>query len=120
MKVIEEKLILTTEELEIYQNFNVFPQSENLNKLEGLDRLFLLFICSKNHESEEISENCASFMSEMNIILDSLESSKDLIGEYTATEFSNIIMKSYIPNPYTKEESRNIRRESNLNTILKK
>jgi len=120
MKVTDGKLTLTTEELYIYQNFNVFPQSENLNKLKDLDRLFLLFICSKNHESDEINENCAPFMCEMNTILSSLESSDNLIGKYTANELSNFIMNSdKLPPIYSSEEARNIRRESNLNTILK-
>ena len=46
------KLIVSDEFLEIYRNFNVYDQTEQINKLSDRERYLLLILCVDKHDDE--------------------------------------------------------------------
>jgi hypothetical protein len=116
---IEKELIVSDEFINIYKNFNVIDQIENMKKLSRKE-LFLLLIFSLDKHSDEdpvVIHNLQPFKEECMLIFD-LQDDKEVDNEYIK-ELVELTYDKYIdtdilrdtngdklPEPLTKEEVR--------------
>jgi hypothetical protein len=116
---IEKELIVSDEFINIYKNFNVIDQIENMKKLSKKE-LFLLLILSLDKHSDEdtvVIHNLQPFKEECMLIFD-LQDDKEVDNEYIK-ELVELTHDKYIdtdilidknggelPEPLTKEEVR--------------
>jgi type IV secretory pathway VirB4 component len=125
---IEKVLIVSDEFINIYKNFNVIDQIENMKKLSRKE-LFLLLIFSLDKHSDEdpvVIHNLQPFKEECMLIFD-LQDDKEVDNEYIK-ELVELTDDKYIdtdvivdtdgnklPEPLTKEEVR----DAKINIINK-
>jgi hypothetical protein len=113
------KLIVSDEFLEIYRNFNVYDQTEQINKLSDRERFLLLILCVDKHDDENpiVLYNFKPFKEEIKEIYevhDNKETTNqvllDLIKEtnHKHVEIDYIRDKdgNKVPDPFDKNEVR--------------
>jgi hypothetical protein len=116
---IEKELIVSDEFINIYKNFNVIDQIENMKKLSRKE-LFLLLIFSLDKHSDEdpvVIHNLLPFKEECMLIFDLQDDKgvdneyiKELVelthDEYISTDILRDANGNKLPEPLTKEEVR--------------
>jgi hypothetical protein len=119
---------VSNEFVEIYKNFNVFNQVENMKRLEKLELYLLLTFCLDRHQEEDkvVIHNLKPFKEECMLIYD-LQDDKEIDNPYmkelvelTGDKYINTdtIVDSdgnKLPEPLTKEEVR----DAKINIINK-
>ena len=113
------KLIVSDEFLEIYRNFNVYDQTEQINKLSDRERYLLIILCLDKHDDENtiVRYNFKPFKEEIKEIYEVQDNKEtknqillDLIKEtnHKHVESDNIRDKNgnKVPDPFDKNEVR--------------
>jgi len=113
------KLIISDEFLEIYRNFNVYDQSEKINKLSDRDRYLLLILCLDMHDDENpiVLYNFKPFKKEITEIYevqDNKETTNQFLLDLIKETDDKHIESNYIrdkdgnkvPDPFDKNEVR--------------
>ncbi len=129
MRKNNDKYELTDEQLEIYKNFNVHPQKDNLSNLNEFDRFVMLYTCTLMHDPEQIYAQFNSFKDELIDDIKPLSSVFDPKmserveklfedNNITMTEFIDGCSEIKFPDIYTESEAKKLRRDNNINTIL--
>lgn len=113
------KLIVSDEFLEIYRNFNVYDQTEQINKLSERNRYLLIILCLDKHDDENpiVLYNFKPFKEEIKEIYEVQDNKEttnqvllDLIKEtdHKHIEIDHIRDKdgNVVPDPFDKNEVR--------------
>jgi hypothetical protein len=113
------KLIVSDEFIEIYRNFNVYDQTEQINKLSDRERFLLLILCVDKHDDENpiVLYNFKPFKEEIKeiyIVQDNQETTNqvllDLIKEtdheHVESDYIRDKDGNKVPNPFDKNEVR--------------
>jgi hypothetical protein len=113
------KLIVSNEFLEIYRNFNVYDQTEQINKLSDRDRYLLIILCLDKHDDENpiVLYNFKPFKEEIKeiyVIQDNKETTNqvllDLIKEtdhkHIESDYIRDTAGNVVPDPLDKNEVR--------------
>lgn len=117
-----KKIKVSDEFIELYRNFNVYEQSEKIKSLNKKDLYLLLTLCLDKHSDEDpvVVNNFLPFREECMKIFDVQDdkgtddlSLKELIketgDEYIDTDTIVGSSGSKLPEPYTKQEARDIK-----------
>jgi len=129
MRKNNDKYELTDEQIEIYKNFNVHPQKDNLLSLNEFDRFVMLYTCTLKHDPDQIYSQFDYFKDEL---IDDVKPLSSVFDPKTSErieklfEENNITMTAFIdacndmnfPDIYTESEAKKLRRDNNINTIL--
>jgi hypothetical protein len=129
MRKNNDKYELTDKQLEIYKNFNVNLQKDNLLGLNEFDRFVMLYTCTLKHDPEQIYFQFNGFEDELINDVKPLSSvfepkTTDKIkklfedNDITMTDFIDGCGKIEYPDIYTEAEAKKLRRDNNINTIL--
>jgi hypothetical protein len=115
----ETKLIVSDEFLEIYRNFNVYDQTEQINKLSERDRYLLIILCLDKHDDENpiVLYNFKPFKEEIKeiyLVQDNKETTNqvllDLIKETDHKHIESDYIRdkdgNVVPDPFDKNEVR--------------
>jgi hypothetical protein len=113
------KLIVSDEFLEIYRNFNVYDQIEQINKLSDRDRYLLLILCVDKHDDENpiVLYNFKPFKEEIKEIYEVQDNKEttnqvllDLIKETDHKHIESDYIRdkdgNQVPDPFDKNEVR--------------
>jgi hypothetical protein len=113
------KLIVSDEFLEIYRNFNVYDQTEQINKLSDRERFLLLILCVDKHDDENpiVLYNFKPFKEEIKKIYEVQDNKEttnqvllDLIKEtdhkHVESDYIRDKDGNKVPDPFDKNEVR--------------
>jgi hypothetical protein len=113
------KLIVSNEFLEIYRNFNVYDQTEQINKLSDRERFLLLILCVDKHDDENpiVLYNFKPFKEEIKEIYEVQDNKEttnqvllDLIKEtdhkHVESDYIRDKDGNKVPDPFDKNEVR--------------
>jgi hypothetical protein len=113
------KLIVSDEFLEIYRNFNVYDQTEQINKLSDRERFLLLILCVDKHDDENpiVLYNFKPFKEEIKEIYEVQDNKEttnqvllDLIKEtdhkHVESDYIRDKDGNKVPDPFDKNEVR--------------
>jgi hypothetical protein len=113
------KLIVSDEFLEIYRNFNVYDQTEQINKLSDRERYLLLILCVDKHDDENpiVLYNFKPFKEEIKEIYEVQDNKEttnqvllDLIKEtdhkHVESDYIRDKDGNKVPDPFDKNEVR--------------
>ena len=113
------KLIVSDEFLEIYRNFNVYDQTEQINKLSDRERFLLLILCVDKHDDENpiVLYNFKPFKEEIKEIYEVQDNKEttnqvllDLIKEtdhkHVESDYIRDKDGNQVPDPFDKNEVR--------------
>jgi hypothetical protein len=113
------KLIVSDEFLEIYRNFNVYDQTEQINKLSDRERYLLLILCVDKHDDENpiVLYNFKTFKEEIKEIYEVQDNKEttnqvllDLIKEtdhkHVESDYIRDKDGNVVPDPFDKNEVR--------------
>lgn len=122
--------------LDIYKNFNVCNQSENMKQLSRKELILLLVLATDSFDEDSVvvTENYKAFKTELQIVCDSLPDLSDeeveiadpdilLLGKESGDKYidtSKIVDRNgnKLPKPLSEEEALIKRREIGINTII--
>jgi len=113
------KLFVSDEFLEIYKNFNVYDQIEQINKLSDRDRYLLLILCVDKHDDENpiVLYNFKPFKEEIKEIYEVQDNKEttnqvllDLIKETDHKHIESDYIRdkdgNQVPDPFDRDEVR--------------
>jgi len=113
------KLIVSDEFLKIYRNFNVYDQTEQINKLSDRERYLLLILCVDKHDDENpiVLYNFKPFKEEIKEIYEVQDNKEttnqvllDLIKEtdhkHVESDYIRDKDGNKVPDPFDKNEVR--------------
>ena len=113
------KLIVSDEFLEIYRNFNVYDQTEQINKLSERNRYLLIILCLDKHDDENpiVLYNFKPFKEEIKEIYEVQDNKEttnqvllDLIKEtdhkHVESDYIRDKDGNKVPDPFDKNEVR--------------
>ncbi len=119
--MIMKRIEVSDSFVEIYKHFNVFNQIKSMKKLSKRELYLLLMFCLDKHDEDNpvVKLNFQPFYSEIRQILNMIDDKKisstalkKLIketGEYVDTDNIFDKMGRLLPEPYTKEEIREVK-----------
>jgi hypothetical protein len=122
MRELEKNIVVSDQFFEIYKNFNVTTQVEEMMCLDKHELYLLLTLCLDKHDDNNVCvlNNFKAFKDEIKEILD-LQEDKEVTNQYlldltkstddSYIETDNIVNSSgdKIPDPYTLQEVRDIK-----------
>jgi hypothetical protein len=122
MRELEKNIVVSEQFFEIYKNFNVKTQVEEMMCLDKHELYLLLTLCLDKHDDNNVCvlNNFKAFKDEIKEILD-LQEDKEVTNQYLLDltkstddfyiETDNIVNSSgdKVPDPYTLQEVRDIK-----------
>lgn len=122
MRELEKNIVVSDQFFEIYKNFNVTTQVEEMMCLDKHELYLLLTLCLDKHDNNDVCvlNKFKAFKNEIKEILD-LQEDKEVTNQYlldltkstddSYIETDNIVNSNgdKIPDPYTLQEVRDIK-----------